>query len=194
MQDLVTVYIVEPNGTTTEFKVYKDFLVYSSQFFNAAFNGNFAEANTQTMKLHDTNAKAFGLLVSYIYIGELENGGVITADDLLHLWILADRVLMPKLQNHVLKIVETIGEFEPSKGVLKMIYHPDRQYSVLRDFLSEFFALNQCAALANPEDLPKEMLAEIFVIARDMLVKKGGKFTHQRLCKFLVEEESHSRF
>lgn len=194
MQNLVTVYIVEPNGTTTEFKVYKDFLVYSSQFFNAAFNGNFTEADTQTMKLHDTNAKSFGLLVSYIYIGELENGGIITADDLLNLWMLADRVLMPKLQNHVLRIVESLTEFEPSKSVLQMIYHPDRQYSILRDFLTEFFALNQCAALANPEDLPKEMLAEIFVIARDMLVKKGGKFTHQRLCKFLVEEESHSRF
>jgi len=180
------------NGATTEFKVYKDFLVYSSEFFNAAFNGNFAEANSRSMTLHDTEAKTFGLLVSYIYVGELDNAGIITADDLLRLWILADRVLIPKLQNHVLRIIETLAEFEPSVDLLHHIYHRDHQYSLLRDFISEFFAMRQCAVLADPEDLPKDMLAEIFVVARELLIKKGGKFTHRRLCKFLVEEEASS--
>ena len=190
----MTFYIVEVDGTTTDFKVYKDFLVHNSRFFDAAFNGNFAESVTQAMTLHDTDAKVFGLLVSYIYVGELDNGGIITADNLLRLWILADRVLMPKLQNHVIRIIETMAEFEPSADVLHLIYHHDRQYSVLRDFVTEFFALNQCAALASPQDLPKDMLAEVFLVARDMLIKKGGKFTHQRLCKFLVEEEEPGRF
>jgi hypothetical protein len=89
-------------------------MCYHSPFFKAAFEGGFKEARTQKMTLKDVDSRVFGLMVHWMYRDEVyveeekedqEKLGDTTVLDtsiiltLADLWILADRFLMPILQN-----------------------------------------------------------------------------------------------
>jgi BTB/POZ domain len=86
-------------------------LCYYSPVFNKAFNGVFLEGETQTMTLEDVDASVFGLLVSWLYTGDIATRESRQHDNsfklyqkpiqLAKLWILGERFLMPRLQNRV---------------------------------------------------------------------------------------------
>ncbi|KAH8802265.1 hypothetical protein F5882DRAFT_284797, partial [Hyaloscypha sp. PMI_1271] len=93
------------------FSVHKETLCYYSPVFNKAFNGVFLEGETQTMTLEDVEASVFGLLVSWLYTGDIAARKSRQHDNsfklyhkptqLAKLWILGERFLMPQLQNRV---------------------------------------------------------------------------------------------
>jgi len=56
----VEVQVITPSADTKTFRIHKNFICYYSPFFDAAFNGKFVEGETQSMKLEDTCAEAFG--------------------------------------------------------------------------------------------------------------------------------------
>ena len=91
-----------------KFCIHKKFICYHSPFFAAAFNGPFIEGETQTMKLDDVDAKLFGIFTNWLYTQDLMNGdGNYLSDiaDLAKLWILAQRFLMPRMQNQVMRVL-----------------------------------------------------------------------------------------
>jgi len=47
--------------------IHKDNICYYSPFFDAAFNGNFQEGQTQTMEFDDVDVTAFGVLSGWLY-------------------------------------------------------------------------------------------------------------------------------
>jgi hypothetical protein len=80
--------------------IHKDFICYYSPFFDAAFNGNFKEGQTQTMEFDDVDVTAFGILSGWLYTQNISDSGEWPdLTTLGRLWILGDRFLIPKLQN-----------------------------------------------------------------------------------------------
>jgi hypothetical protein len=61
-KELVTIHVTNADGKVFDFVVHKSFLCHASPFFDAAFNGNFVEGQTQSMNL-ETSEQAFGMLV-----------------------------------------------------------------------------------------------------------------------------------
>jgi hypothetical protein len=52
--------------------VHKEFACFASPVFDAAFNSNFIEGQTQTYKLDDTTSRAFRLLTQWLYFEKLK--------------------------------------------------------------------------------------------------------------------------
>jgi hypothetical protein len=86
-------------------------LCKSSPFFDKAFNGDFWEAETQTMILEDIEPSIFGLFICWLYSGyvALRKAGLKgeetltqTPVQLAKLWVIAERFMLPKLQNRVI--------------------------------------------------------------------------------------------
>lgn len=92
-----------------KFLIHKDFICYHSPFFAAAFNGPFQEGTTQTMKLEDVEANVFGILVDWVYTQEVaDKSKKLDLATYAKLWILADRFLMRRMQNDVMKKVHEL--------------------------------------------------------------------------------------
>jgi len=93
----------------TKFTVHKAFLTYESPFFEAAFNGKFKEGKTQVIELEDVYPDEFNLLVTWVYERQVALKIGNSADLLVaaRLWNLAERCLMPTLQNTAMEIIWT---------------------------------------------------------------------------------------
>ena len=112
MSELVT-FLVGPNKA--KFIVHKKFACDASPVLNAAFNSSFVEGQTQEYALTDTTKGAVSLFAEWIYTRNIvvllpENAEDLnvhkTQADLLNLWILADKLLVPQLQNRALLLFE----------------------------------------------------------------------------------------
>lgn len=103
---MVTINVSLDQGCESEsFFIHKNFITHYSPYFNAAFNGSFAEGQSQQLDLEDTEPHVFGTFVNWLYSQDIENAEGEVPDDstLVNLWLLADRLLVPKLQNHVIR-------------------------------------------------------------------------------------------
>ncbi|KAE9381301.1 hypothetical protein N431DRAFT_457902 [Stipitochalara longipes BDJ] len=99
LDEFVT-FIIGPKKT--KFLVHKNFACDSSPVLKAAFNGPFVEGQTQTYKLDDTTENAFTLLSQFFYTQKLDGdlgGKDNVVLSLCRLWILAEKLPMPRLQN-----------------------------------------------------------------------------------------------
>ncbi|PVH71818.1 hypothetical protein DL98DRAFT_89832 [Cadophora sp. DSE1049] len=90
------------------FPIHKNHICHYSSFFDAAFNGNFAEARSQEVDLYEVKPETFGIFVNWIYTQDVvsEDGEVPNVHGLIHLWLLADRILVPSLQNQAIDLIE----------------------------------------------------------------------------------------
>jgi hypothetical protein len=86
------------------FLIHKDFICYYSKFFDAAFNGQFEEGQTQAMTLDDIDPDAFGLLVDWLYTQRVDVDGN-SLPTLERLWIMGDRFLIPAIQNSAMDCI-----------------------------------------------------------------------------------------
>ncbi|KAG4424720.1 hypothetical protein IFR04_002068 [Cadophora malorum] len=132
--DVFVTFLIGPEPNPTKFVVHREFACYHSKVLNAAFNSNFIEGQTQTYQLEDTTPGTFKLLVQWLYTQKLkisqltcpeQFGGLAEKVDrdadvcwyeedmnLARLWVLADRLGMPKLQNNVMFIIVGISNFD----------------------------------------------------------------------------------
>jgi len=171
--------IIGPDKTT--FLVHKDFLCYYSPYFAGALReGAFKESETQTVELDHADVEAFGLLVTWLYtqkipitISPLPKGGKDDDDDkpswnaLVHLWILADYLQIPMLQNsamdEVLRKQERLEKL-PSETFL-IIYENTGPGSFLRKVMVDLIVwrgLEDSTYFAKKHnEFPKDMLIEM---------------------------------
>lgn len=80
--------------------------------FKMAFEGFFCEGHTQPLDYVDTDLEIFNTLIRRMYSRHL---GPIANDNLLEweqdtkhscgLWVLTDKLIVPALQNHVIKAI-----------------------------------------------------------------------------------------
>ncbi|KAE9381269.1 hypothetical protein N431DRAFT_490676 [Stipitochalara longipes BDJ] len=124
-ESLVT-FLVGPCCTPKKFIIHKERVCQRSLVLKAALNGNFIEGQTQTYRFEDTSPGAFRLFAQWIYEQKLDlyqlkdmeerlndvrydlpNPNDLENMELVELWVLADKIAMPALQNQVMtKIVE----------------------------------------------------------------------------------------
>ncbi|PVH86907.1 hypothetical protein DL98DRAFT_649759 [Cadophora sp. DSE1049] len=143
--DMVTIIIKSPIPGKDEKKyiMHKSIACYYSPVLNKAFNGPFTEGQTQTMTIDDfKQPAAFGAIQSWMYMQKADGlkdewGG--RSNMLFYVWILADRLIMPALQNDLMGLL--IGMPIPLNS-LSWMYENTGPHSELRSLL-----VDRCAAL-----------------------------------------------
>jgi len=140
---MVTIYITseeddasEESGSTKpkakdappgKMMLHKDFVCHYSPFFNAAFNGKFKEGLTQEMTLQ-ADVTAFGIIAGWFYTRKILNadGEMPDAPTLARVWILAERFLMPGLQDQVLDCIHNMRQTITSSDFLTFMEIADK--------------------------------------------------------------------
>jgi len=166
-----------------------------------AFNSNFVEGQTQTYKLEDTTPYAFRFLLQWIYSEKLtiileqdedtqramqateppyyRRGLIIDGSfmgvefrALVEAYILADKLIIPKLQNAAMNKLYGIAVKEGiPTGCFNHVYANTQDGSPLRHLLTNFTALH----------------------AKDGFIKKNSKiFPHQLLIDIIDFREKHN--
>ncbi|TVY41600.1 hypothetical protein LOCC1_G007764 [Lachnellula occidentalis] len=109
------VTILAGSGEKEEkFIVHKQFACHYSPVFKAAFESGFIEGQTQTYKLEDVEPKVVQLLVQWFYTQKLDievNMAQNAQEAFLlavSLWALADKLLLPGLQNEVVDWIDRV--------------------------------------------------------------------------------------
>lgn len=97
---MVAICVSAAGHREQEFQVHKNFICHHASYFDATFNGNFAEGADQKVNLEDVRPAG----LRHMRDGDLE---WVEHSKLIHLWLLADRLLVPSLQNQVMGILRT---------------------------------------------------------------------------------------
>jgi len=180
-----------------------------SPVLNAAFNSDFLEGQTQIYRLEDTTPRAVRLLVQWLYceklrLLQLEDDWKYQAGDddncessksedksLVELWVLADRLIMPCLQNEVLRRINQIREknrLSPTSCFV-YVYNNTASNSPLRRYFVRdvYHRLSAEGVGSEPERFPHQMLLEVLILhaersnhetqfsIRDLFVPEGGE-------------------
>ena len=183
--------------------MHKNFICHYSPFFDAAFNNsNFVEGTTQTMDL-DADPKVFALFVNWVYCQTLEGpfDQAFKGEDYFYLWIMADRFLVPRLQNAVLrKFAETARGLpqavfqDECVQCVQYIYRNTTKGSPLRRLLLQGFMVGDRfrTMTQDLESCPQEMILEMYAIVVKV-VPENVKVEHFKVPDFMVSEELPQR-
>lgn len=154
--------------------VHKDFACHYSPVLKAALNSDFIEGQTQTYTLKEPKETTGRLFVHWLYFQQLldrddwEPMGDEDEDlnlTLIQLYMLADKLLIPRLQNAIIKVMHQHARENKLVLVetLGYVYEETEKGSLLRRFI-----LDLCACYMPPESysecpdlVPKEMLLEL---------------------------------
>jgi len=193
---MVTVHTADPAHHNKSFTIHKDFLCHYSSFFNAAFNGSFNESMTKIMDFETPSCDSFGLFVDWIYSQKLGDGEgeLPCAKELVNLWVLADSILVPALQN---KAMEAINEHATKhadlpSGFFVHLYQTTTEESKLRAlFIDMFVAFPN--SITNPHELPYEMLVDIVKATAETHTRQPTRFSKDKMSKYFVDEEIPER-
>jgi hypothetical protein len=136
-----------------KFVVHKDFVCHYSPVFRAAFNSTFIEGQTQTYHLKDSLEKVVGLLVEWVYTKDISSSNDGDGyDNLVELWILADKLCIPELQNNIIDKLAKMSykpfDIDTLAFETKKIYHGTSSGSQLRRF-----AVARCACHRKPHEI-----------------------------------------
>jgi hypothetical protein len=196
---LVT-FIVGKEGETVKFTAHKEVVYYHSTVLEAAFNSNFIEGQTQTYRLEDTSEDVFKLFMQWIYSQKLVLSALRNSvskyswivekefGDLAMLWVLADKLEMPSLQNAALVAIDEISIQHQRIANETFIYienntaadSPLRQYTVANcaSFHHEAFATT---------DIPYQLSREFgsYMLRRE----KGLEAKILKVSDYLVKED-----
>lgn len=67
----------------TKFVVHRNLMLHYSSFFKTAFEGPFAEHETETMRQKDIDSRLFGVLVHWLYTRKIEYGVTLLSSSLI---------------------------------------------------------------------------------------------------------------
>lgn len=162
-----------------KFGVHKGILIRRSAFFRTALTGTFKEATEGTVTLQEDNPKVFGVFVSWLYTGKLEN----TVDEiptpcgsnrLAELYIFADRYDVPILRNDAIDALVKNRQEIPHIPILsfRMVYDATPPKDPLRRLLVDMVALTtniRQSVVAYRESYPAEMLLDILVVSSERI-------------------------
>jgi len=187
-----------------KFTVHKQFACFYSPVLKAAFNSGFIEGQTQEYTLEYSSTAAVNLLVEWLYRQEItlpnlnsgsEEGierGLRLTRHLAELWILADKLLMPGLQNSALKGIHRV---QTMNGIflanLPYIYENTTAESPLRRYTATLFAgIWDTAKLFKefPGVFPPEMVLEVAIIWGNALQNRNS-MNPIHLAEFCVPEQ-----
>lgn len=124
------------------------------------------------MTLEDMSPAAFGLFVNWLYTSQLADveGKSAPLEDLLDLWLFADKALVPSLQNQTIDAINTLPNKVHTLGKQNFvkIWENTSKDSKLRSYLQG--QLEQSAVeLHTADNFPHELLWEILTQMRDQV-------------------------
>jgi hypothetical protein len=199
--DKFVTFIVGPRTFAKKFLVHKQFACHYSPVLKTAFNGSFVEGLTQTYKLEDTAATAFTLFVQWLYTRKIEE---VTKSEhfigeyfhaLTRLWVLADKLLIPCLQNQA---IDAIDEWRKAHNMIavhdfKYAYQNTSDDSPLRRLFVQHCVWNLTSETFKlPEyKFPEEMLRDLCTCFREVVLAKGG-IVARNMADFHVKEDKSS--
>ncbi|KAG4429215.1 hypothetical protein IFR05_015307 [Cadophora sp. M221] len=137
-------FIVDTEDIKQTFLVHKNVACAHSPFFKAAFESDMIEGMTQSMGLEDGEADVFGRLVDWLYNKEVNGADPFDkknkVDDvvtLAKLWKLAERTLMPNLQNATVQKICSEIRRTPLEEFIKLcrIVFKDKEDNALKKFV-----------------------------------------------------------
>ncbi|KAL2065906.1 hypothetical protein VTL71DRAFT_3576 [Oculimacula yallundae] len=150
------------NQQSQTFPVHKNHLCHYSPFFDAALNGSFAEASTNTISLSAVKPEVFRMFVNWVYTQALVAAAIPSA---LEVYFLADRLLIPSLQNAAIDLIETIrvktDKYRLPSEIFPLVYAKTRVGSLLRKYVVMVSSSLGVGPFQDTDNYPKEMLVDI---------------------------------
>ncbi len=149
--------------------MHKEFVCHYSPVLRAAFNSAFIEGQTQTYTIEEFDDTTGWLLAHWLYSQDLDIVGEMkrleAEHTLAYLWVLGDKLLIPRLQNQILRKMGDL--FKESRKLplqpLKYIYENTTKDCGLRKFM-----VHRCACYLPPkvyhesaDKFPIEMLLDL---------------------------------
>jgi hypothetical protein len=169
-------FIIGPATASKIFLVHKEFVYHHSPVLKTAFESSFIEGETQIYKLDDVTPATFTLFVQWLYTQNLCNPITPPGDvssliehwhSLLRLWVLADKMMVPRLQNMTINAIENFRKSTltlPSDE-FAYVYENTDTGSQLRRILVEqcvrFLEKDVLRDLNFLKALPRDMLLDI---------------------------------
>lgn len=128
-----------------EFTIHKRILCEKSEFFVKALDGSFAEATTNTIAFPEDDPKLFEQCLHYFYSSKLpvsSDGYLRSIIGHIDLFILADKLLLPQLQQMCLSYIRHhyAMHWLPSVAVLKKVCAPEFSIPKLREYFVQSFS------------------------------------------------------
>lgn len=121
---------------------------FYSDYYRAAFNGNFSESTTSKIELLDVKEGVFEDFHTWLYMRKLvsDSDEPLGCDHLVDLWIFGDRFQMPMLQNCVMdELVAKCKRGDKFRlGLMKVAYKNTVDGSPLRKVMIERLAYKTC--------------------------------------------------
>jgi hypothetical protein len=117
------------------------------------------------MGMQDVTSEIFGQLNHWLYTKNIEN-----CEDILvlgHLWILAERCLIPALQNQVMDLIrKSFDKLPPTseklKALIKLVYDAEEQHEMLRKAIFDKCAFSPSDWLGTMiPHLPQNLLIDV---------------------------------
>ncbi|KAL2072758.1 hypothetical protein VTL71DRAFT_12101 [Oculimacula yallundae] len=190
-QQLVTLF---PGEHPDKFVVHKEFACHYSPVLERAFNGDFIEGQKQEYRFQDIGGEAVRLLVHWFYTQDLdtimldrlctskqqEEGNAYPVSQrnqdraLAQLWVLADKLLIPRLQNAVIDEIVRIKQhtnFATTKEI-KYVFDNTAPSSCLRRLYVDSCIKNcipNTKHIGDSARFPKELLIEMVVRFTELL-------------------------
>ncbi len=189
---MVTVHVTDAVQQKKTFIIHKDFVTHHSSFFKAAFSGSWTEASTQTMEFDAPSCDSFAIFVDWVYSRQIEDGegALPSAKELVNLWVLADSILVPGLQN---KAMEAINEHAANHADLPAdffvhLYECTTPESKLRALFVDM-AVAFPNSITKPRKLPYEMLVDIVKRNAESHCRQPTRFSKDKMSKYFVDED-----
>jgi hypothetical protein len=155
------------------------------------------EGQTQELELEDIQPQAFNIFVNWLYTQEIKDvhGKIPTKNKLCELWILADRFLIPKLQNQaMLYLGRPTTQKSISTSCAQRVYSSTAKGSPLRNFVADLLAnsiVNNFREFKENSDrswVPVELLWDA-VDSIQLRLPKGTKLPTRPVDHYNVNED-----
>ena len=102
----MTINILNKDSKKKPVLIYKTYLCACLKYFRAAFCDGFAETKAQEIDLQDTDLEIFNSFLYWTYHQSLPSE-IRRTYTYMKLWIFADKYIVPKLQNYVMRLIIT---------------------------------------------------------------------------------------
>lgn len=177
------------------FSIHRDLLCQHSPFFRAALHSGMEESNSGVVSLPDDGPIEFAFVSHWIYHQYIPKDATDTCDidELLRLWVLADKLLMPDLQDSLMNTMcDNVVSYKRCKNKMHSVTADRSAWiwdnttigSSLRNFYAEMVAF----ATLRVEDgqdasLPKDLLVQL--VRRLMDEQAASETTYfKNRCRF----------
>ncbi|PMD64785.1 uncharacterized protein K444DRAFT_625422 [Hyaloscypha bicolor E] len=211
-------FVVGKDGVEETIPVHKEHACYYSPVLKAAFTSSFVEGQTQTYRVEDTDPDIFRLLIQWFYKQTFKHSTANSAESIIEeqsivevseaefpsaeidsmylnmvkLWILAERLIIPRLQNFIMDSLVEMSEESWSTLWMATAYESTSSDSPLRRFAVDVL-LYQVPAYGKKQcqnHFPRELLVDL-ACGATLSSKSGSRYVHTRLTRdYMVPEGS----